>query len=261
MINQEKLIFKPKAGFSESLEIWGTKHHALSLEGGERAHFFEKTGDHGILIYHYGNAFSADDCLDKLRWLSKHTKLSLFVADYPGYGNNPGEAGQDAIIRLMEHWWTFLEKNHGYKSEQRYVWGHSLGGAIAGIMAGKMGCKGLILESTFNNMIDMAGSIYPMLPIDWICRHPFECDQALEQTRFPILMFHCRDDNVVPIELGKKLFSHLGNRAHWVAFEKGGHNQTYRSHGVDMAKQLVSFFPETSPIHEIDFGLRNQDAP
>lgn len=261
MVNQEKLIFKAKAGFSENLEIWGTKHIALSLEGGERAHFFAKPGDHGVLIYHYGNAFRADDCLDKLRWLSRHTQLSLFVADYPGYGVTPGEASEETIIALMKRWWTYLEEDHGYSSEQRYVWGHSLGGAIAGIMAGKMGCRGLVLESTFNNMIDMAGSIYPMLPIRWICRHPFRSDEALEQTRFPVLMFHCRDDHVVPVELGQQLFSQLGERAHWVDFEKGGHNQIYRLHGNDMAKQLVSFFPEIGASYNVKLGLPNQRSP
>lgn len=244
VVNQEKLMFKPKTGFTEQLDIWNTQHHALQLDSGERAHFFKKKDDRGVLIYNYGNASNADHSLERLRWFSEHLNLSIFVADYPGYGQNPGEPGEASIRTLMKRWWQVFEKEHGYSAEHRYVWGHSLGGAVASLSAGEMGCAGLILESTFNNMLDMAGSKYPFLPMSWICRHPFRSDLALASADFPIVMFHSKDDSVVPIELGRRLRDSLSAEVTWMEFNEGGHHHLTEPHGKDMLAKLRTLFPD-----------------
>ena len=247
-VHQEKFIFKPKKSFSQELSIWGTKNHHLQndywKDGKAHAHLFTKEDSPFLLVYFYGNASNIDTSLDKLRWLSQFVNASLFVADYPGYGETAGEPGQDEIAELMSIWDHTLTEQWNFPPEQRLVWGHSLGGAVAAQFAAKHGAQGLVLENTFNNMIDMAGEVYPFMPIRWICRHPFESDRALMNWTSPILIFHSEEDYVVPIELGSRLKKALpAKTSHWQSTH-GRHNQSYQESQSVYISSFQSIFPK-----------------
>ena len=246
LIHQEKFIFKPKKSFSSEISIWGTKDHHIQLpwkDGQAHAHLFLRENSSRSLIYFYGNASNIDTSIEKCRWLSQFVDASIFVADYPGYGQTTGEPGQKDIADLMEVWDRELTNQWNLPAQQRLIWGHSLGGAVASQFAAKHGAFGLILENTFNSMIDMAGEAYPFMPIRMVCRHPFDSDLALKNWNKPTLIYHSEDDHVVPIELGIRLKESLPpGSGHWVV-TRGRHNQSYQESQSRYTSTFRSVFP------------------
>ena len=248
-VQQERIIFKKRPGFTEHMDIWGTQDIPLRMpwkDGQAEAHLLKKEDSDRVLIFFYGNAHNTSQCLHRLRWLAQHVKCSLFVADYPGYGNTAGEPGQGEIAECFALWSQVLSQKFGLTPEKRLVWGHSLGGAVAAQFVAKEGAQGLILESTFNSMIDMASEIYPFMPMRWLCRHPFDSDQVLQHFKQPILIFHCPKDYVVPFDLGAKLYERLKGFGCPVQFfeTQGGHNDGYIESGALMIRQAAKSFPE-----------------
>lgn len=264
-LHQEKFIFKPSPDYTPNLDIWGYKNHHLQLEwNGEQAHanLFtpldsplaqaelsteerrELQHRETCLIFFYGNADSITASIERLRWFAKVFNSSIFVAEYPGFGQTAGPVGQSETATLMNHWNKTLQQDWGFRAEQRLIWGHSLGGAVASQFAARHGGHGLILENTFNNMIDMAGEIYPFMPIRWVCRHPFESDAALKNWSGPILQFHSPTDNVVPYDIGKKLFDSLdqNHKKVWVPL-RSDHNRAYQQDPQTLIDNVRALFP------------------
>jgi uncharacterized protein len=257
-VQQERLIFKNRPGFSESMQIWGYQDIPLSLpwqNGVLRAHLFKKDPSDRLVIFFYGNGDNAESCLERLRWMAAKCKASLFVADYSGYGGSTGQPGQAEFAQGYHLWSQLLTDQYGYDSSKRLLWGHSLGGAVAAQFAKSEGAEGLILEATFNNMIDMAGEVYPFMPLTWLCRHPFKTDEVLKHWDKPILIFHSPNDHVIPYDLGQKLYHELLPSCPKVKFFQieGGHNSGTLENSEFIREQIAKSFPDwfESPAQEI----------
>lgn len=231
VFSQEEVIFRPIPGFSEKLPIHGMVPKPMSMEweeGEAKAMYWERAGSPGVLVFFYGNATNIERMYERVKWLASHTKLSIFMADFPGYGVTSGRPTQRGIQELMGLWLDKLESDEGMDREKRILWGHSLGGAVAAQMAKSHGAAGLILENTFNNMEDMGGLIYPWMPIGWVLRHPFASDEALVDWKGVILQFHSPADGVVPFLLGQRLSEALRENPRYLWVETGGtHNGGY----------------------------------
>ena len=104
---------------------------------------------HGTRFNLTGNAFR----IARLRAMG----FSVLAVDYRGFGRSSGDlpseqwAYEDAAIA-----WAHLREREP-KASRRFVYGHSLGGAVAIDLATRNDdLAGLIIESTFTSMRDMA---------------------------------------------------------------------------------------------------------
>jgi uncharacterized protein len=86
------------------------------------------------------------------------------------------------------------------------LYGYSLGGAIAVQTADKGQFDGLILQSTFTNLQDMARLRYPRLPLHLVSGKEFDTLKKMEELQIPALVIHGAEDEVVPCWMGEKLF-------------------------------------------------------
>ncbi len=101
--------------------------------------------------------------------------------------------------------------------------GRSLGGAVALKLANHLPLSGLILESTFNSMSDIARRKFPYLPVSLILTEKFDSEAILRHLNIPILVIHSPHDEVVPIELAEKLYAAAPGPKNFLRIE-GGHN-------------------------------------
>jgi hypothetical protein len=84
--------------------------------------------------------------------------------------------------------------------------GRSLGGATAIEMATELKTPGLILDRTFSSTVDVAASLYPIFPVRWLMRNRFPSADRIALYNGELLQLHGDRDQVVPLQLGKKLF-------------------------------------------------------
>lgn len=162
-----------------------------------------------VLLYLHGNGANIGDNLGRVQQFHQ-LGFSVLVIDYRGYGRSEGtfptEAGvyQDSQIA-----WDYLVQQRKIKPQNIFIYGHSLGGAVAielGVRQPQ--AAGLIVESSFTSMRDMIDhqGIYSFFPADLILTQKFNSISKISRLKMPILLIHGSEDLTVPASMSKILF-------------------------------------------------------
>src|SRR2546430_16494280 len=89
---------------------------------------------------------------------------AVLVLDYPGYGSSGGRATEGALYAAADAAYAALAARPDVDPQRIYVYGRSLGSAVATYTAAHHPVAGLILESPFTNAAAMAKYHYGLLP-------------------------------------------------------------------------------------------------
>lgn len=184
----------------------------------EEANFVTKHGNavHGwycehpnpravVLLFH-GNATDVASSAEELDFIRQRFAVSVMAFDYRGYGKSEGKPFQAGILAdgLAAQEW--LASQAGVSPESIVMWGRSIGGAVAVHTASVGGARGLILDRTFNSMVDVAATHYPWLPVRMFLSNRYPADQWIADYSGPLFQVHGRPDGVVPFQFGRRLF-------------------------------------------------------
>jgi fermentation-respiration switch protein FrsA (DUF1100 family) len=91
----------------------------------------------------------------------------------------------------------------------------------------------------------MAGKVFPVLPIGWALRSKFSAIEKVPDLKLPKLFLHGTKDEIVPYELGRKLYSAAAEPKEFYDIEGAGHNDTYGVGGREYFKALDRFITDT----------------
>jgi hypothetical protein len=196
----------------------GARLHALA---------FRTAGAHALLLYFHGHAGSLR------RWgrlAPRFTALGLDVLmpDPRGYGKSRGKLSEAALIEDALAWYD--EAVRQANGRPVFVYGRSLGSALAVPVAANRDPAALLLETPFANLYDVAWHYLPGLPYRWLLRYPFRNDRAVKRVRCPVHLYHGRRDAVVPLSSALRLYAAIpsGTPREMLVFRKGRHNDLYR---------------------------------
>ncbi len=157
---------------------------------------------------------------------------NVLVIDYRGFGESygdeePSEAKlyEDALAALK-----YLKVDRHIPPNKIFIYGHSLGGAVAIELATKKECSdtaGLIVESTFTSIQEMSALRYygllRLLPISLLLTEKFDSFSKISSVKLPILFIHGRDDRKVPFEMSEKLRVKAGGSHLLCSIDGAGH--------------------------------------
>lgn len=180
-----------------------------------------------ILMCH-GNAGNVTLEATEMRWLRDECGAAVLAWDYRGYGKSEGTPDEGTVLadaRAAREW---LAKKTGTPIGQVVVMGRSLGGAVAIDLAADGGARGLVVESTFTSLPDVASRHYWWAPVRLLMRTQLNSLSKIETYRGPLLASHSRDDQVVPFDLGEKLFAACpSDRKKFLVYEGLEHNDSF----------------------------------
>lgn len=179
-----------------------------------------------ILIFH-GNAGNLADGgrpehYARLRSLG----LNVLTFDYRGYGESESVPTEAGLYRDADAAFAFLRDSLGVPPERTLLFGHSLGSAIAVDLASRVQAAGLILDGAFTSAPDAARSAYPFVPVRLIMRNRFASDEKIARAAMPKLFLHGRWDQVIPLELGRRLYERALMPKTFVQLS-GGHDDAF----------------------------------
>ncbi len=177
------------------------------------------------LLWFYGNGETIGAIWPVIRDFQP-PGVALLVVDYPGYGESGGRATEPALYEAGAAAYDALARRAGVDPARIYVYGRSLGAAVATHVAGRYPVAGLILESPFTSARDMARRHYPFLPRS-ILRVSLDNLAAIKRVRCPVLVFHGTADGIAPVEMGKQVAAAAPGPVELVLIEGAGHNETY----------------------------------
>ena len=113
-------------------------------------------------------------------------------------------------------------------AQDRYIFGHSLGGAIAVRLATEVSdAKGLIVEGTFTSIPAVIGTMkWGWLPIAPLVTQRFDSAERIERVKVPVLVVHGDADSLIPPALGRALYERAAAPKRFVLVEGGTHYST-----------------------------------
>jgi fermentation-respiration switch protein FrsA (DUF1100 family) len=159
--------------------------------------------------------------------------FSVLAIDYRGFGKSSGELpSEETVYEDARLAWQHL-KTLQPDPKKRLIYGHSLGGAIAIDLASQPGqqqqSRGLIVESTFTTLADIAKSLsYPWLPLQLLLSQKFDAVDKIAQVGMPVLIVHGTSDRYVPSHFSEKLYAAAPQRKKLLLVEGGTHNNSMR---------------------------------
>jgi pimeloyl-ACP methyl ester carboxylesterase len=174
-----------------------------------------------VLFFH-GNGGEA---LDR-EWMDELVprQVLLLLAEYPGFGARPGAISESELLRASEA--LFEEIRRTWGDIPVTVVGESLGSAVACYVAARKKADRLALISPFPSAVDVVSRRYPYFPLRWILKDKFPAAQYVRGAGVPLYVLHGTLDQVIPMELGRKLYSaYDGPKKEFTEIPGFGHNQ------------------------------------
>jgi len=174
----------------------------------------------GQVLIVYGNASYAAGCAHYANAIQGVAPFDVFILEYPGYADRPGNASQRSFFQATDEAFQLLDTN-----KPVFVLGESLGTGVAAHLAGThpAGVAGLILISPYNRLTDVAQYHMPLLPIHWLLVDRFPSEDYLRNYHGRIGVVVDGDDNVVPEKFGLRLYhDYAGPKRLW-EFPNGEH--------------------------------------
>lgn len=175
----------------------------VKLPGGGYA-WHRGQGGRRLVIYAHGNGEDVSSRPSLHRHLASHGWDTLAVT-YPGYPGASGTPSEAAIEAMMREVWTHATVTLGVPVERVVLHGYSLGGGAVGTIVDEVTPGGIVFESTFASVWDIARRRAPIYPLSLMLESPFLTIERAPSIRVPTLVLHGRHDRVVPVEHGRRL--------------------------------------------------------
>jgi fermentation-respiration switch protein FrsA (DUF1100 family) len=222
-----KMIYFPRAEVEATPDLLGLKFEDITFiaEDGVKLNgwWVPHAQARGTLLHCHGNAGNLGHRVELAARLHQ-LGVNVFLFDYRGYGKSCGRPSERGLARDARAAYEFVRAQYGDAERPPILLhGQSLGGAVAAQLALEKKVRGLILESAFTSVPDMARQLYPGLPLHRLIMTRFDTLAHVTQLTIPKLIAHSPDDEVVPFEMGRRLFAAAAPPKQFVALT-GGHN-------------------------------------
>jgi len=163
----------------------------------------------------------------------------VFMAEYRGYGGNPGKPSEAGLYEDGRAALDFLEAS----GARVVLHGYSLGSGVAVQLAAERRVEAVILAAPYTSIADIGGGLLPFLPVRSMLRHSFDSFSKIGQVKVPLLIYHGTLDRMIPTDHSRHLFEAANAPKRFVALEGAGHVGLWASGGE---KAVLSFL-ETLP--------------
>ncbi len=202
--------------------------------------FADFAGTNTTLLWLHGNAGNISDRQDNLMRLLR-IGINVFIIDYRGYGRSKGHPSEQGLYKDAQAAYDYLLHTKSISPRDIYLFGRSLGGAVAINLALSNKAAGLIVESTFTSLPDIGRELYPFLPVKMITRERYDSLAKIAQINIPVLIIHGDADEIVPVGHGKKLFEAANEPKEFYVIKGAEHNNTYVVGGKAYFEKIKAF--------------------
>lgn len=241
---ERHFIYFPDGDLTASPSHFGLAFEDVSFTAsdGVQLHGWFVPGETGIgWLWFHGNAGNISRRLENLKLIHDELGVSVFLFDYRGYGRSQGTASEEGTYRDAEAALAYLRSREDIDPGKIVFFGRSLGAAVAVELATRHRPYGLILESPFLSIPDMARHAYPFLPLWPLLRTKYDSRAKMQKVDAPVLVLHGDRDDIIPFAAGKRLFEEANEPKKFHTISGAGHNDTYVVGGEEYFSVLRSF--------------------
>lgn len=179
-----------------------------------------------VLLYLHGARYDVRGSAPRMRRLHE-MGFSVLGVDYRGFGRSTAALPSEALAAEdARAAWDWLGRNH--PQARRFIFGHSLGGAVAVHLASEVGDEaGLIVEGSFTSIPDVVSTFrWGWLPLSPLITQRFDAASRVAEVGSPLLVVHGSRDSLIPYRLGQSLYERARGPKRFVLVEGGSHHNT-----------------------------------
>ncbi len=214
---QPYFIFKPTKAFQKTPEFYNIKYQNVYLPVAGNSNndvihgwWIPSPRRIGTLLYLHGNSLNIGSNINQA-YRFRQLGFSVLLIDYRGYGKSKGNfPSESQVDRDAQTAWNYLVKQRRIPANQIFIYGHSLGGAIAVDLAVKHPeAAGLIVQNSFTSMHKMAeqSPYLRIFPVSLLLRHRFDSIGKVGSLQMPVLFVHGTADPMIPATMSKALYA------------------------------------------------------
>ena len=230
---QRQVIFRPSKEAGRTPAEFNAPFEDVWLTAGnqpEKLHawWIPAQGDNPnapAALYLHGAGYGISANLPRIMKL-RDEGFAVLAIDYRGFGKSDGGLPSEATAyEDADVAWTELKRRA--PDSKRYIYGHSLGGAIAIHLAATPAAQdaaGLVVESSFTSVREMQQyTAYKWIPLGMVQTQYFDSLAKAPKLCMPTLVMHGSNDYRIPVEVAQKLYAATPEPKRWLLVEGARH--------------------------------------
>jgi fermentation-respiration switch protein FrsA (DUF1100 family) len=224
----DAVIFQPDTNVPDPPPGVTERWIATTDEVRLHAWYAARRGARPTLVWSHGNGGSIAGRADVLLALAGRG-LNVLAYDYRGYGKSGGRPSEAGVYLDAEAAYD-SERRRGVPAARILCFGESLGGAVSIYLARARPCAGVALVSTFTNLREVARHHFG--PLSLLVGNQFASLARIRELTVPIFIAHGDRDEIVPFDLGDRLFAAANQPKRFFRAAEAHHNDVFASPGL-----------------------------
>ncbi|KAK7091462.1 protein ABHD13-like [Littorina saxatilis] len=219
------------------------------------------------ILYFHGNAGNIGHRMHNVLGLHTACGFNVLLVEYRGYGRSEGSPSEGGFYLDAEAAMDFLLHRSDLDTRQIFVFGRSLGGAVAIYLASSplyaQHIRAVIVENTFTSIPAMGQHIFrthllSYIP-SWCYKNLFPSLSRIPKVQQPTLFMCGKKDELVPPVMMQSMYSNSGSDKKKIeAFPGGTHNETWTCPGYYEA--IISFMVQVLKEPRRSLELPSDDS-
>ena len=194
-----------------------------------------------VVLWLHGNSGNIGHRAAAVAAMARGIGAPVMIVDYRGYGQSEGSPAEEGLYRDAEAAFDYLAALPEFSGSSIVVFGRSLGAAVAVELAVRRQVEALVLESPFTSVSEMARLRNRFLPSGLLVRARFDTLAKMPEVRAPVLVFHGTDDEIVPVDMGRRVHEAAPGRKRLFLLEGAMHNDPHHEPGAPYYSVLRDF--------------------
>ncbi len=257
-LQQPSMVFSPYREIATTPTEWGLEYDDVSFnaQDGTRLHgwYIPHQKSNQVLLFFHGNAGNISHRGASVE-IFHRLGFNIFIFDYRGYGHSQGKPSEAGLYEDARAAWQYLTITRGIDEADITIFGRSLGTSMAAKLAAEIQPRALILESAFSSIRDVTKTLFPILSHVIILRFKFDTADYVRGVTSPLLVVHSPDDEVIPFELGERVYQAANHPKQLLVIE-GDHNTGFLRSQPAYERALGAFISNHAPGDKVDQGSR-----
>ena len=189
------------------------------------------------LLYFHGNGGALEVRAERIaKYLDRGR--GLFMMSYRGYSGSTGSPSEAVNVADAKLAYEALIED-GVSPDDIILYGELLGTGVAIEVAAEKKVAGVILDSPFTSIVERAAQLYPWLPVSLLLQDRYDSIRRIRDVHVPIFILHGEADDIVPVDMGRRLFQAANEPKEIQTLPGAGHADHYKFGSFEIINRWI----------------------
>lgn len=201
------------------------------------------------VLYFHGNGANAANRASRIETM-RQDGFGVLYLNNRGYGGSMGRPTETNNVADAIAAYDYLTER-GIPPEKIVAYGESLGSGQAIRLAAARPVSAIVLESPLTSTVDVARSTYFWLPLRLLIADQYNNERNIGSVTAPVLILHGEQDEVIPVEMGRKVYLAANKPKELQIFPHGRHLDLFDHGAWEKARAFLTSRVRSQPSNSM----------